>query len=217
MNINEIKISDDIQFDNIFDFVLSKQAILMKKYWKHVLWKEIHTEEGQKELRLFTKYTMEEIAEAMEELYIKENEIDKNQPFLEILKDDSYIHFIEEIIDSLHFITEKCLLSGLDSYKTISRYKTYTKNKRNLKNLDEFKVLVTDIMYKINITDNFLRNKEWKRTNVVTNVELYLEGLIDAYFTFYDMLYSLWLDDKLIAFIYSKKHEVNNFRIRSNY
>ena len=77
------------------------------------------------------------------------------------------------------------------------------------KTLADYKILVTDITYKINITDNFLRNKEWKRTNVVTNIELYLEGLIDAYFTFYDMLYSLWLDDKLIAFIYSKKHEVD--------
>jgi len=151
----------------------------------------MHTEEGQKDLRLFTKYTIEEIAEAMEELYVKEKEIDKNQKFVEILKDDSYIHFIEEIIDSLHFITEKCLLSGLDSYKTISRYKTYNKKVRPLNNLSEFKELICDITYQINITDNFLRNKEWKRTNVVTNIELYLEGLIDSYFTFYDMLYSL--------------------------
>jgi len=216
MNINEIKISDDIKFDNIFDFILDKQKILLKKYWKKPLGNEIHTEEWQKELRLFTKYTIEEIAEAMEELYDRKD-IDPNQKFIQILKDESYIHFIEEIIDSLHFITEKCLLSWLDSYKTISRYKTYTKKIRPLNNLNEFKVLITDIVYKINITDNFLRNKEWKRTNVVTNVELYLEGLIDAYFTFYDMLYSLWLDDKLIAYIYSKKHEVNNFRIRSNY
>jgi len=190
MNISEIKISDDIKFDNIFDFILDKQKLLMVKYWKKPLWDTIHTEEGQKELRLFTKYTMEEIAEAMEEIYDKNSKNSDN--FFEILKDDSYVHFIEEIIDSLHFITEKCLLSGLDSYKTISRYKEYTKNKRELKTLSDYKILVTDITYKINITDNFLRNKEWKRTNVVTNVELYLEGLIDAYFTFYDMLYSLW-------------------------
>jgi len=215
MNISEIKISDDIKFDNIFDFILDKQKLLMVKYWKKPLWDILHTEEGQKELRLFTKYTMEEIAEAMEEIYDKGAKNEDN--FFDILKDDSYVHFIEEIIDSLHFITEKCLLSGLDSYKTISRYKTYKKSPRDLKTLSDFKILVTDITYKINITDNFLRNKEWKRTNVVTNVELYLEGLIDAYFTFYDMLYSLKLDDKLIAFIYSKKHEVNNFRIRSNY
>jgi len=32
MNINEIKISDDIKFDNIFDFILDKQKILLKKY-----------------------------------------------------------------------------------------------------------------------------------------------------------------------------------------
>jgi len=46
----------------------------------------------------------------MEELYDRKD-IDPNQKFIQILKDESYIHFIEEIIDSLHFITEKCLLS----------------------------------------------------------------------------------------------------------
>jgi len=64
---------------------------------------------------------------------------------------------------------------------------------------------------------NCLKNKPWKQTFVPTDGEHFKEELIDAFHFFVELLISTGIGADELVNYYSRKSQVNKFRIDSNY
>lgn len=62
-----------------------------------------------------------------------------------------------------------------------------------------------------------LKNKPWKTTQVLTDVDHYEEELIDALHFFIELLLLSGITAERVFELYMRKHEVNQFRQRSAY
>jgi hypothetical protein len=71
--------------------------------------------------------------------------------------------------------------------------------------------------YWTNIPDNRLRNKERKNEQIATNRELFYKECSQWFFAFLIALYNLGIDEAKLRNLYSRKNQVNHFRINSNY
>ena len=159
------------------------------------------------------------------------------------LKWDILMHFQEEISDAIHFYMEKLILSWIDdvdqlyqeieeiikeekwlevqilSYKDLEEFVLWNNNSWNFKDvtLDELYNFTLRFIYAVNISDNFLRNKEWKKTNVLTNINWYYKALWVSLYHLVEFLLAAQIDRKRLLELYILKHNVNKFRINSNY
>lgn len=148
---------------------------------------------------------------------------------------DNREHFLEEMIDSIHFFLELNLLCGIDD-KTIRTYfgipedsdaleylqgvansiETYSKEEIN--NIPEALLIYVTIGQPIGNAMNRLKNKPWKQTHMVTDVEAFIDCLMPAWLGYFRVLsHKHGLTAKDIFTLYFKKSEVNKFRIRSGY
>lgn len=64
---------------------------------------------------------------------------------------------------------------------------------------------------------NCLKNKPWKQTHMLTDVDHYVEELIDGFHFYIELLILSGIDEKSLFDIYFRKSEVNKFRQRSRY
>lgn len=64
---------------------------------------------------------------------------------------------------------------------------------------------------------NCLKNKPWKQTEMQTDVEHFIEELIDGFHFYVELLILIGLDPKTLHSFYVDKSRVNAFRQRSNY
>ena len=88
----------------------------------------------------------------------------------------------------------------------------------NKDSLGEFdSVFLWEITYHLNIARNYLKNKPWKQSEVMTQESKYQEELVKAFIYFMGYLKYLGCDQDLVYFLYFKKNKVNQFRIQSNY
>jgi len=191
--------------DNILREIFRKQAELMEKYGTKPVWDEIDTLQGAQEIRKYSKYTCEELAEAYE---AKDN------------KD----HMQEELIDALHFLVEKLQIANLTFDKILlyswQKEETLWDNiKSNAEDyrLENLEFYFRKAAYWTNIPDNRLRNKEWKNEQIATNRELFYKECSNGFFAFLIALWNLGLDKDKLWDLYSRKNQVNHFRIKSNY
>lgn len=193
---------------DILEKIFEKQKELMDLYWTEPVWEDIDTLKGSQEIRKYSKYAVEELAEAYDSFRDHWHELD--------------IHTHEELIDSLHFFVEKLLISNL-TYKKILFYLGF-------KSSEEFWEKVTSLVcsdsveeslwratYWINISDNRLRNKEWKKEQLPTNRDLFYKECSFGFLFYIVSLCQLKLDPELLWEYYSRKNKVNHFRINSNY
>lgn len=80
-----------------------------------------------------------------------------------------------------------------------------------------FKAMLWDVTYHLNIARNFLKNKPWKQSQMMTNEELYQEELVKAFIAMMGAFYEMGIDDTNLYYIYFKKNLTNKFRQRSKY
>lgn len=80
-----------------------------------------------------------------------------------------------------------------------------------------FKAMLWDVTYHLNIARNFLKNKPWKQSQMMTNEELYQEELVKAFIAMMGAFYEMGIDDTNLYYIYFKKNLTNRFRQRSRY
>lgn len=80
-----------------------------------------------------------------------------------------------------------------------------------------FKAMLWDVTYHLNIARNFLKNKPWKQSQMMTNEELYQEELVKAFIAMMGAFYEMEIDDTNLYYIYFKKNLTNKFRQRSKY
>lgn len=188
--------------------IFNRQAELMNKYHDIELRSGLlQTEDcpvnlddkrGQARIKDFSWRITEEIGEALDALNNEGGE-------------SGLLHFHEELIDGLHFLTEMTILTGIDtSIWTLDDFIS-----RSIKQpLNE---LITAFVQNLGMMCNCLKNKPWKQTMMKTNRENFYIHLFRVWEVYISILTSQGLDEEGITNIYFKKSQVNKFRQRSNY
>lgn len=153
---------------------------------------------GQARIKDFSWRVVEEVGEALDALNNEGGE-------------SGLLHFHEELIDGLHFLTEMTILTGIDTSKWSLNGFIGLARKASLNEL------VVSFIQGLGMMCNCLKNKPWKQTMMKTNKENFYQHLTDVWIIYVSILLSQGLDEEGITNIYFKKSQVNKFRQRSNY
>lgn len=221
MNITHAK-SEKVEGD-LFLSIFNRQQELMNKYHDIELKSGLmQTEDcplnlddkrAQARIKDFSWRVTEEIGEALDAIN-KENDLD---------------HFIEELVDGLHFLTELSILVNF-----------YPKDITNLTHGDYLKSLIAEVkglniysnidvksvkrgLLLVNFIEdlgmmcNCLKNKAWKQTQMKTNKDNFYIHLKKVWRDYFAILLTEDLTAEEITDYYLKKSQVNKFRQRSNY
>ena len=157
---------------------------------------------GQARIKDFAWRITEEIGEALDAI---ENESGES----------ALLHFHEELVDGLHFLTEMTILTGYDlpeytTLKDLIEEGSY----RDCYSLND---LVSDHVMYLGMMCNCLKNKPWKQSMMKTNKENFYKHLKLVWSNYVAILTSQDLTEEEITDLYLRKSQVNQFRVRSNY
>lgn len=157
---------------------------------------------GQARIKDFAWRITEEVGEALDAI---ENESGES----------ALLHFHEELVDGLHFLTEMTILTGYDlpeytTLKDLIEEGSY----RDCYTLND---LVSDHVMYLGMTCNCLKNKPWKQSMMKTNKENFYKHLKLVWSNYVAILTSQDLTEEEITDLYLRKSQVNQFRQRSNY
>lgn len=200
MNINDIEKPEDVpqDFDTVISNIFEKQNEIALKYAEiegmgdllQTIENNVDTAKGQKWIKDFAWRVTEELAEAFESVEHKD-------------------HFIEELIDGIHFLTELSIIAGFkpadirekDVYS--APYGTHDNG--------------WEVVYNLGIMCNCLKNKPWKQTQMLTDRPKFFGLLKKVWSEYLFLLRGNSLSWGDVWVYYFKKNEVNKFRIRSKY
>lgn len=218
MNITHA-ISEEIHGDKLVA-IFNRQKELMGKY--HDIEKRsglLQTEDcpvnlddkrGQARIKDFAWRITEEVGEALDAL----------------IGDEDIEHFNEELVDGLHFLTELTILAGFEPEDIAALVvKTDPSPKDALDAICEYvdseeydlKWAIMDLIRRLGMMCNTLKNKPWKQSHMKTDREAFKEKLGEVWKTYFYILVSSLKTSDAVAEIYLKKSQVNKFRQRSNY
>ena len=157
---------------------------------------------GQARIKDFAWRITEEIGEALDAI---ENESGES----------ALLHFHEELVDGLHFLTEMTILTGYDlpeytTLKDLIEEGSY----RDCYTLND---LVSDHVMYLGMMCNCLKNKPWKQNMMKTNKENFYKHLKLVWSNYVAILTSQDLTEEEITDLYLRKSQVNQFRVRSHY
>lgn len=208
MNITHA-VEEKIEGDKLM-VMFNRQKELMVKY--HDIEKKsglLQTEDcpvnlndrrGQARIKDFAWRIMEEVGEA----------IDARK---------NYEHHTEELIDGLHFLIELTILSGFEPKDIVWQHlngmdllDSWFSSVEKMPFEKCLKYLVMDL----GMMCNCLKNKPWKQTNMLTDIEQFKNKLRLVWADYITIL-SLDMTADDVVNIYLKKSQVNQFRQRSNY
>ena len=82
---------------------------------------------------------------------------------------------------------------------------------------NSYKSYLWDITYELNISRNFLKNKPWKQSQMMTNESAYQEEIVKSFILFLGTLNIMGVNGSNLYYIYFKKNKINQFRIKSKY
>ena len=157
---------------------------------------------GQARIKDFAWRITEEIGEALDAI---ENESGES----------ALLHFHEELVDGLHFLTEMTILTGYDLPKyTTLKDLIEEGSYRDCYSLND---LVSDHVMYLGMMCNCLKNKPWKQSMMKTNKENFYKHLKLVWSNYIAILTSQDLTEEEITDLYLRKSQVNQFRVRSNY
>ena len=196
MNINDVEETEEIPED-IQAAIFQRQYSKMEKY--HEIEKKnglLQTEDcpvnlddrfGQARLKDFAWRMTEEFTEATECMHTDNT------------------HFIEELVDGLHFLVELMILAGF--------YPTGDMKPRSVMT----SITVYHVIEPVGKAMNCLKNKPWKQTHMATDKEKFYGYLQEAWSNMI-FLFEAWaIKPPKLYQLYYRKSEVNKFRQRSNY
>lgn len=206
MNITHA-VDEEVVGDKL-EAIFNRQRELMEKYHDIELRSGLmQTEDcpvnlddkrGQARIKDFAWRVMEEVGEA-----------------LDAYEQNDMVHFKEELIDGLHFLTELTILSDIELNNTLEELVDM-----NIPFFDSndsmINKVVTDLVMEMGMMCNCLKNKPWKQTNMVTDKIRYNIQLAKVWNRYIKLL-SMFMDADEITNTYLKKSQVNKFRQRSNY
>lgn len=162
----------------------------------------LNDKKGQARLKDFAWRVTEELGEALDADF-----------------NDDEVHFKEELVDGLHFLTEMAILSGFD-YDNLAPghedaygyfYEETAKNGFGLP------TKVTHFIRALGMTCNCLKNKPWKQSQMVTDVNNYRDMFTKAVYYYIAIISHVFNSYEELSDTYFKKSQVNKFRQRTNY
>ena len=165
----------------------------------------LNDKRGQARIKDFSWRVTEEVGEALDAMTNKE-------------------HYEEELIDGLHFLTELTILSGYDLIATIKDNiendkmdcLQYLYDLPHLPKTDNKSEYISMFIEQLGMMCNCLKNKPWKQTNMITDIDEFNNRLFNVW-RIYISLLGLTMTTNDIADTYLRKSQVNKFRQRSNY
>ena len=233
MNVNDIKeevIPTPTEEKDMLDLIFERQHSLAVKYLP------VEKENGLLQTELFPGILDDRFSQArmkdfawrvQEELYEALDAL--------VIHKDNPTHYIEEMIDAIHFYVELNLFCGYGP-KDIKEFFAMPDNVDKLEGLATLAseidkasggvdnqvptalLITATIGQPIGNAMNKLKNKPWKQTHMVTDKENFKVQLLSAWLGFFRVLGNKYhLSAKDIFTFYFKKSEVNNFRIASKY
>lgn len=157
---------------------------------------------GQARIKDFSWRITEEVGEALDAITNESGE-------------SALLHFHEELVDGLHFLTEMTILTGYDlpEYTTLKDL-IEEGNYRDSYTLND---LVSDHVMYLGMMCNCLKNKPWKQSMMKTNKENFYKHLKLVWSNYVAILTSQDLTEEEITDLYLRKSQVNQFRVRSHY
>jgi len=81
----------------------------------------------------------------------------------------------------------------------------------------QMKQYLWDITYHLQIARNTLKNKPWKQTGMMTDMNQYEDSMREGTLALFKFLYFAGFTKESLYVIYYKKNQVNQFRIKSKY
>lgn len=159
---------------------------------------------------LFWRVT-EELAEAMEAL----ESVNRSRLYewKDLWGTQPYIrHYFEELSDALHFLIEASIISNIPLGWVEAVFKA-----NPAMSFDYIRSYHWEIVYRLGITANCLKNKPWKQTEVPTDITKCHNNLILVWVSLYGLFGRLGLKLQDILKLYEKKSVVNSWRQKTNY
>ena len=206
MNITHA-VDEEIHGDKL-EAIFARQRELMEKYHDIELRSGLmQTEDcpvnlddkrGQARIKDFAWRVTEEVGEA-----------------LDAYCQGDMVHFKEELIDGLHFLTELTILSDVKLNNTLEELIEFNEPSYE----PDYNMLakaITDLVMELGMMCNCLKNKPWKQTNMVTDKVMFNVQLGKVWNRYIRIL-CMYMDADEITNTYLRKSQVNKFRQRSNY
>jgi len=198
--------------ENKLDDIFQKQASLMNKY--HEIEKQngfpvfkapvnLHGAQAQAKIKDFAWRITEEVGEALEALAKEEDE-----------------HFKEELADALHFLTEMSILIGYKPEKTLEemfKESILGNCESETDQLNEVYFRAGIFIMELGKAMNCLKNKPWKTSQMITDVDYLFKCLAKTWEVFIDLCDVGGLGADSLYDLYFRKNKVNQFRQRSGY
>jgi len=229
LNVQDVESKSPSSGDRLKE-IFAKQRLLMEEYEKieekngllqtKDIPVDLHDKYGQARIKDFAWRVTEELAEAIEAHEIHPELLD---------------HVQEEVIDALHFLTEFTILSGIDSDTLAQRLlspRAIPESCNNLDNLGKIFAVASltlgfeenmeyqtmaDTVTALGCMCNTLKNKPWKNSHMLTDINLYQKHLVNTWFHFFRLSIAFNLNADRMDDLYFRKNYVNQFRQGSNY
>lgn len=237
MNVNDFQVP--IPDGDKLHIIFSHQLELMRKY--HLVEEknlgrhlpnpeniELDSSEDQLRLKEFAWRITEELAEATE--CLSDHDDESFDP----------THFLEELVDALHFSVEFCMMSWISSHDILSQtrspagsnsdylqelYHLWETHSRGVTTMKPgtpgfrsyFYLVAWQAIEFLGRAMNTLKNKPWKSTHMVTDKQEYRRLAIEFMKHLFILMWVAGLNPLTLTQLYLNKNAVNKFRIRSNY
>lgn len=206
MNVNDIK-SPTVYPEDLLTAIFQKQHELATKYLdieedNGLLQTRdfpinIHDAKGQARFKDFCWRITEEIAEAME-----------------AWDEGDMTHFQEELADSFHFFVEAMLLVDFFPDRTLQFWFETAKLGTNVDSINDG---MSQFIVNLGLVCNCLKNKPWKKSQMMTDEAKFKFRLKKAFGSFIDFMYVSGFTAETLYDMYFRKNQVNHFRQESNY
>lgn len=130
--------------------------------------------------------------------------------------------YLEELIDALHFLTELTLLCGLGPAEVTrgfeeDRLALLLGPETGACKVPDLYEQAAKTIVALGASCNYLKNKPWKQTPVLTDETSFKAQLVEVWWEFFRLLRLSGLTPKDVYDYYFRKSEVNRFRQGSNY
>lgn len=169
----------------------------------------VHTRDGQKWFKDFLWRVSEELGESYEAHHMRSIEDDKNKQVAH------KVHQLEELIDALHFLVELIILTGKDWQWAREQLDSDDPLVPTDEPTTEFHYW--QVSYYLGMVGNTLKNKPWKQTEMPTDEEKFYDNLGRSFKALFTCMAFIGAKEDKVYDYYTRKHQVNQFRQRSNY
>ncbi len=205
MNVNDVE-RYEVQTGDRLSAIFARQKELLERYEpiereNGLLHAErpldLHDRRSQARLKDAAWRVTEEVAEAVEAYMAGDED-----------------HAREEVADAFHFLVELAILSETPDVPTLDDLFDGEFRERGE---DEVMIAAADLMTRLGIAMNCLKNKPWKQTHMLTDVARYQGNVVNTFHAAVRLAKSMGMDEGSFFDMYFRKSEVNRFRQRSAY